>query len=178
MKNVVVTTSPGFGKSGRIADAIARHGWEFVRCVDTDLPDGGLSDYLDRLEYLVVGLGPATADVIENAPRLRAILKHGVAVDNIDIPAATARRVPVLNTPGANANAVAELVLCGMIALSRRLPEAHGVVIRGGWQRSVGMEIEGKTLGIVGLGNVGRILAAKAKAIGMNVLATDLDPNR
>lgn len=178
MRHVVVTTCPGFGKNGGVADVIARSGWEFVRCIDTDLPDGGVADYLDRVEYLVVGLVPAHADVINNAPRLRAILKHGVGVDNIDIPAATARRIPVLTTPGANANAVAELALCAMLSLARRVPMLHQAMRAGDWQRHVGSEIAGKVLGIVGMGTVGRILAAKAGALGMKVLANDIRPDR
>ncbi|MCD8139584.1 MAG: hypothetical protein LUE17_07380 [Planctomycetaceae bacterium] len=112
----VVTTSPGFGKVGRVPEILEQNGWEFIRCIDTDLPDGGMSDYLDRMEYLVVGLVPARADVITNAPRLRAILKHGVAVDNIDIAAATARGIPVLNTAGAKSVEQMDLMVCEDIA--------------------------------------------------------------
>lgn len=178
MKPIVVTTSPGFGKVGRVPEVIAASGWEFIRCIDTDLADGGMVDYIDRMEYLVVGLVPATAEVIAGAPRLRAVLKHGVGVDNIDIAAATARGIPVLNTPAANANAVAEFALGAMISLARHVPALHGDILAGTWRRRVGMELGGKTLGIVGLGNVGRLLAAKARCLGMKVLANDLVPNR
>lgn len=112
----VVTTSPGFGRVGRVPAIIEQNGWEFFRCIDTDLPDGGMADYLDRMEYLVVGLVPAHADVINNAPRLRAVLKHGVAVDDIDIDAATARGIPVLNTAGATSVEQMDLMVCEDIA--------------------------------------------------------------
>jgi D-3-phosphoglycerate dehydrogenase / 2-oxoglutarate reductase len=177
MKTAVVTTSPGFGRIGRVPQAIADRGWELIRCVDSSLPDGGASAHADKMMFLVVGLIPATADLIGQAAGLRAILKHGVGVDNIDLGAATARGIPVINAPGANANAVAELALGSMFSLARRLPMVHQVVVGGGWQRHVGTEIEGKTLGIVGLGNIGKILAAKARALGMRVLATDLYPD-
>jgi len=173
MSTVVVTTSPGFGRVGRVPEVLAEQGWEFVRCVDTSLPDGGLSEHLDRMDFLVVGLIPASSATIAAAPRLKAVLKHGVGVDNIDIPAATARGIPVLNTPGANANAVAELALGGMLALARRIPMGHASIVSGGWDRVVGSEITGKTLGIVGLGNIGRLLARKARALGMEVIASD-----
>ncbi len=173
MSVVVVTTSPGFGRIGLVPAVLAEQGWEFVRCVDTALPDGGLSAHLDRMDFLVVGLIPATAETIAAAPRLKAVLKHGVGVDNIDIAAATARGIPVLNTPGANANAVAELALGGMLALARHIPKGHAVIASGGWERLVGVEIMGKTLGIVGLGNIGKLLARKARALGMEVIASD-----
>ncbi len=177
MSTVVVTTSPGFGKIGRVPQTIADHDWEFIRCDDTSLPDGGISKHIERMEILVVGLIPATAEIMANAPKLRAILKHGVGVDNIDIPAATARGIPVFNTPGANANAVAELALGSLFSLARRLPMMHNVVTGGDWQRYIGTEIEGKTLGVVGLGNIGRTLAGKARALGMRVVASEPYPD-
>ncbi len=174
---VVVTTSPGFGKIGSVPEEIARRGWEFVRCTDTALPDGGVGAHLAAMDFLVVGLVPATAAIIDAAPKLKAILKHGVGVDNIDILAASARGIPVINAPGTNANAVAELALGGMLSLARRIPQGHRAVVDGGWQRHIGTEIAGKTLGVVGLGNIGRGLAAKATALGMTVVATELYPD-
>ena len=173
MKTVIATTSPVFGTVPRVQERITANGWEFIRCVDGSREDGGMSDHLERMDVLVVGLVPATADCITRAPRLKAILKHGVGVDNIDIPAATRRKIPVLNAPGANANAVAELAVGGMLSLARRIPMAHQVLVSGGWQRTVGTEIADKVLGIVGLGNIGRALSLKARALGMRVLACD-----
>lgn len=178
MSTVLVTTSPGFNTVGKVPDFIKDRGWEFHRCTDTSRPGGGVLEFAERMDFLVVGLIAATAEIMDKAPRLKAILKHGVGVDNIDIPAATARKIPVLNTPGANANAVAELAIGGMLSFARRIPMAHQSMLEGGWQRHVGTEIEEKTLGIAGLGNIGKILARKAKALGMRVLATDLYPDR
>ncbi|WP_142846093.1 phosphoglycerate dehydrogenase [Telmatospirillum sp. J64-1] len=174
---VVVTTSPGFGTVGRVPGKISERGWEFIRCIDTSRPDGGVAEYRERMDFLVVGLIPATAEMIASAPRLKGILKHGVGVDNIDIAAATARRIPVLNAPGTNANAVAELAIGSMFSLARRIPMLHRVVTDGGWQRHVGSEIEGKVLGVVGLGNIGKTLARKGRALGMRVLASDPYPD-
>ncbi len=175
---VIATTSPGFGRHGRVPDKLAENGWELVRCIDTSRPDGGLGQHLPRVDYLVVGLVPVTAATLEAAPRLKAVLKHGVGTDNIDIPACTARGIPVLNTPGANANAVAELALGMMFSFARRIPQGHASVIAGGWDRKVGIEIAGRTLGIVGLGNIGKMLALKALALGMKVVASDLYPDK
>ena len=178
MRHVVVTTSPVFGTMGALPARIAANGWDFIRCADSSKPDGGLSAYQDRMEILIVGLVPATAETINKSPKLRAIFKHGVGVDNIDLSAATARRIPVMNAPGSNANAVAELALGGMLCLARRIPMAHSEIVNGGWQRTVGTEIEGKILGVMGLGNIGKVLARKARALGMQVLASDLYPDK
>ena len=101
-----------------------------------------------------------------------------MGIDNIDLAACTARGVPVLNAPGANADAVAELAVGLMFALARAIPAGHVSVTTGGWERGVGRELGGKTLGIVGLGNIGRRLALKARGLGMTVIAHDPYPDR
>src|SRR5690606_36443724 len=174
---VIATTSPGFGRYGRVPDKLAELGWEFIRCVDTTRPDGGLADHLARVDSLVAGLVAVDEATLAQAPNLKAVLKHGVGVDSIDIAACTARGVPVLNTPGANANAVAELAVGMMFALARNLPSAHATILGRTWTRMVGSEISGKTLGIVGLGNIGKLLARKAIGLGMQVVASDLYPD-
>ncbi|MBM3604143.1 MAG: hydroxyacid dehydrogenase [Alphaproteobacteria bacterium] len=175
---VVLTTSPGFGKHGRVPEVIARNGWELVRCIDTTRPDGGLSDHIARAHYLVVGLVPVTAQTLQQASSLKAVLKHGVGVDNIDIPACTAAGLPVMNTPGANADAVAELAVGFMFSLARNIPAGHASVTSGGWDRKVGTQLGGKVLGIVGLGNIGKRLARMAVGLGMQVVACDPYPDR
>lgn len=174
---VVLTTSPGFGKHGRVPDLIAEKGWELVRCTDTSLPDSGVSAHISRADYLVVGLIPVTADTLAGAGRLRGVLKHGVGVDNIDIAACTAAGLPVCNTPAANADAVAELAVGLMFAMARFIPQGHASVTSGGWERRVGSQLGGKTLGIVGLGNIGKRLARLAQGLGMTVVATDSYPD-
>lgn len=178
MQPVIVTTSPVFGTVGQVPQFFADHGWNLVRCIDNARHDGGVSDHLDHMDILVVGLLPVTGEQIRSASKLKGILKHGVGVDNIDIPAATARKIPVLNAPGANANAVAELAVGGMLSLARRIPQGHMSLCAGKWERKVGSEIAGKTLGIIGFGNIGKALARKAVALGMRVLASDLYPDK
>jgi len=170
---VVLTTSPGFGKHGRVPDLIAEKGWELIRCADTSKADGGVSEYIARADYLVVGLVPVTQQTALQGTRLKGVLKHGVGVDNIDIPACTAAGLPVCNTPGANADAVAELAVGFMFALARNMAAGHNSVVSGGWNRQVGTQLGGKTLGIVGLGNIGKRLAKLARGLGMQVIATD-----
>lgn len=175
---IIATTSPGFGQYGSVPEKIEKNGWKLIRCIDNSQPDGGLSDHLNQAEYLVAGLLPVTESTLEAAPRLKAVLKHGVGVDNIDIAACTRRGLPVLNTPGSNSGAVAELAIGMMLALARNIPPAHNSVISGGWDRRVGSEIAGKTLGIVGLGNIGKSLALKATGLGLKIIATDLYPDK
>lgn len=169
----VVCTSPGFGKHGSVPERLAATGWEFIRCLD----DASLEAQLPAADFLVVGLPSVTAAHLALAPGLRGVLKHGVGTDNIDIPACTAAGVPVLNTPAANADAVAELAVGLMFALARQIPAGHASVSSGGWDRRVGVELGGKTLGIVGFGAIGRRLAVKARGLGMAVVASDLHPD-
>lgn len=174
---LVLTTSPSFGLYGTVPHKLAERGWQLERCLaPKDDPDG-FSAQLARADFLVVGLPDVDDAVLSRAGNLKAVLKHGVGVDNIDIAACTARRLPVLNTPAANANAVAELALANIFALSRDLVGLHTGVLGGRWDRPVAREVEGATLGVVGLGSIGKILARKAAALGMTVLATDLYPD-
>ncbi|GBD49629.1 phosphoglycerate dehydrogenase [Methylopila sp. Yamaguchi] len=175
---VVATTSPGFGRYGAVPDKLAQKGWTVLRCVDMTKPDGGLLEHLADVDFLVAGLVKVTEETLAAAPKLKAVLKHGVGVDSIDVAACTARGLPVLNTPGANAAAVAELAVGMMFSLARNIPAGHQGVVTGGWKRVVGSEIDGKTLGIVGLGAIGRSLALKAVGLGMKVVASDLYPDR
>ena len=186
MSTVIVTTSPGFATVGKVPSFIEEKGWKLHRCVDTGRPHGGVLDYAADMDFLVVGLIPATAELMDKAPKLKAILKHGVGVDNIDIPAATARKIPVLNAPGANSNAVKELVLAGMLMGTRNIFPALNFVaglegddaslhkqVEAGKKNFVGHELRGATLGIIGLGAIGSGLAESALALGMSVIGYD-----
>jgi D-3-phosphoglycerate dehydrogenase len=115
------------------------------------------------------------AALIAAAPHLRAIARAGTGVDNVDVPAATARGIVVMNAPGANSVSVAEHALALMLALSRAIPAADAAMKRNIWdkKRLTGAELRGKTLGIVGLGRIGQELAARARAFGMELVAHD-----
>jgi D-3-phosphoglycerate dehydrogenase len=116
-----------------------------------------------------------TAAVIEVADRLKVIGRTGVGVDNIDIEAATEKRVLVMNTPDVNTIATAEHTLALLLALARKIPQADSSVKKGEWRRDIfrGIELWGKTLGLIGLGRVGREVAVRANAFGMVVAAYD-----
>jgi D-3-phosphoglycerate dehydrogenase len=113
--------------------------------------------------------------VLERASRLRVIGRAGIGVDNIDIEAATHRGILVMNTPGANAVAAAEHALALMMALSRHIPQADQSVRAGKWEKKkfIGTELYNQTLGIIGLGRIGSIMANRAQGMKMRVLAYD-----
>lgn len=116
-----------------------------------------------------------TADVLDAAPNLKAIARAGVGVDNVDLEAATARGVVVMNTPGGNTISTAEHTFGLMLALARHLAEGVSSLKAGRWDRKkfVGVELKGKTLGLVGFGRIGRAVAVRARAFDMAVLAYD-----
>ncbi len=116
-----------------------------------------------------------TAELMDAAPTLRVIGRAGVGVDNIDVPAATARGIVVMNAPDGNTITTAEHTIALLIALARRVPQANSSLKAGHWERKsfIGVELQGKTLGVVGLGRIGRVVAGRARAFGMNVVAYD-----
>ena len=135
-----------------------------------------LSELADADALVVRSAVQADAKLLESAPKLRVIGRAGVGVDNIDTAAATHKGIVVMNTPGANAVAVAELTLGLMISMARSIPRAnaHACTRASGRRRSLqGSELRGKTLGIVGLGRIGLEVARRARAFGMELLGYD-----
>lgn len=129
---------------------------------------------LDGVDGYVAGLDYITADVLEKAPAsLKVISRYGAGVDRVDMPAAAAKGIKVTNTPGTNSVAVCELAFALMLCAARNVPKLHAAVEKGEWPRSQGIELRGKTLGIVGMGAIGKNLATRAKAFGMTVNAYD-----
>jgi phosphoglycerate dehydrogenase-like enzyme len=133
-----------------------------------------LIELLRGIDGAIVSSDPFTARVIQAADRLRVISRTGVGYDAVDLPAATRRGVIVTTTPGVNRHAVADWALALMLCCARRLPANLGEVPRGGWVRHEGTDLNGKTLGVVGLGTIGKEVAKRAKAFGMRLLAHDL----
>ena|SRR5438093_271741 len=125
--------------------------------------------------WIVRGGTKVTRRLIEAATRLRWVARAGAGLDNIDVAAARERGVQVLNVPGANAVAVAELVFGLLLGLLRKIPAADASVRRGEWDKSrfMGRELRGKTLGIVGLGKIGRAVAQRARGFEMTCVGHD-----
>src|SRR5437660_6076862 len=116
-----------------------------------------------------------TAELMDAAKKLRVIGRAGVGVDNIDVAAATARGIVVMNAPDGNTITTAEHTIALLIALARRVPQANSSLKSGKWERKrfLGVELQGKTLGIIGLGRIGRVVASRARAFGMKIIAYD-----
>src|SRR5215510_3696750 len=116
-----------------------------------------------------------TAEILDGANTLRVIGRAGVGVDNIDVSAATIRGVVVMNAPDGNTITTAEHTIAMLISLARSIPQANSSLKSGRWDRKkfIGVELQGKTLGIVGLGRIGRVVASRARAMGMLIVAYD-----
>ena len=116
-----------------------------------------------------------TKKVIEAAKKLRVVGRAGVGVDNVDIEASTQHGVVVMNTPGGNTVTTAELTFTMLLSLARKVPQAHATMVGGKWDRKLfqGVELQGKTLGVLGMGRIGTEVAKRAKAFGMTVVAYD-----
>ncbi|HZC43493.1 MAG TPA: hydroxyacid dehydrogenase, partial [Acidobacteriaceae bacterium] len=146
------------------------------KVVTHDQIKNGLAAELADADALVVRSAvQVDATLLEKAPKLRVIGRAGVGVDNIDAEAATRHGIVVMNTPGANAVAVAELTLALMIDLARMVPRANTTMHAGSWEKKSlqGTELRGKTLGIIGLGRVGLEVARRARGFGMDLVGND-----
>jgi D-3-phosphoglycerate dehydrogenase len=138
--------------------------------------DGKLASQLESADALIVRSAvQVNEELLAKARKLRVIGRAGVGVDNIDLDAATRKGIAVMNTPGANAIAVAEHTLAMMLAMARHLCRANELMHAGKWEKKSlqGTELRGKTLGIVGLGRVGMEVARRARAFGMEIIAHD-----
>src|SRR5262249_39010697 len=129
----------------------------------------------DADALLVRSATKVDAQLLESAPHLRIVARAGTGVDNVDVSAASARGVLVVNAPGANSISVAEHACALMLALARWIPAADRAMKDGKWEkkRFVGTELRGKTLGVAGLGRIGQEVAQRARAFGMRVVAHD-----
>lgn len=165
-----------------IADKLEASGVDLLKAagieVETRLNLKGpeLAAALREFDAAIVRSKPdVRADALENPGKLRAIARAGVGVDNIDVPAATRTGVVVMNTPGGNSVSAAEHTIALMFALARKVAVADATVKAGGWDRNkfVGTQLAGKTLGVVGLGRIGREVARRARGLDMAVIGLD-----
>jgi D-3-phosphoglycerate dehydrogenase / 2-oxoglutarate reductase len=145
--------------------------------VGVDWPDGELERRIGEFDGILIrSATKLTADLLEKADRLRAIGRAGVGVDNVDVDAATKRGIVVANAPQSNVITAAEHTMAMLLALARNVPQAHASLTSGKWERSKfsGVELNEKTLGILGFGRIGQLVAQRAQAFGMRVMGFDL----
>src|SRR5206468_6615417 len=141
-----------------------------------DWDNGQLEERIGDFEGIVIrSATKLTSDLIERADSMRVIGRAGVGVDNVDVPAATKRGIIVANAPQSNVVTAAEHTMALLLALARNVPQAHASLTSGKWERSKfsGVEVMDKTLGILGFGRIGQLVAARAQGFGMHVLAYD-----
>ncbi|MCX6769722.1 MAG: hydroxyacid dehydrogenase [Candidatus Micrarchaeota archaeon] len=149
---------------------------EIKKLGETQVSPADLPSALKDAEVLVVrSATKVTEELLTHAPKLRIVARAGVGLDNVDAEACARRKIKVMNTPGASSNSVAELALGMMFAFSRRIPRADSGMKAKKWLKKelTGTELMDKTLGLVGFGRIGTMLAMKAKALGMRVIYYD-----
>jgi D-3-phosphoglycerate dehydrogenase / 2-oxoglutarate reductase len=137
------------------------------------LTSAEVAQLLPGIDGYIAGLDGIDANALKNADRLKVIARYGVGVDNVDLAAAREKGIAVTNTPGANSVSVAELALGLMLALARQIPEAVEAVHQGKFPRYSGVSLEGKTIGILGLGAIGKQLARRLTGFDCKILAFD-----
>ncbi|OGN88326.1 MAG: phosphoglycerate dehydrogenase [Chloroflexi bacterium RBG_13_46_14] len=164
-----------------VTESISAEGIKLLRNhadvdINLDLSHDELLKIIGNYEGLIVrSQTRVTEEVIEAGNKLQIIGRAGVGVDNIDVDAATRKGIVVVNAPTSNTTAAAEHTIALMLSLARHIPQANSSLKSGAWKRShfVGIEVKGKTIGVVGLGNVGSEVARRARALDMKVIASD-----
>jgi len=174
MTRVLVTTTSLQDTPGPHHDKLAGAGIELVR-ERGPLPEARMLELAGSFDAFLCGDDVISRAVIEKSlPRLRIIAKYGIGVDKIDVAAATEHGIPVTFTPGVNHTTVAEHCFGLMLCLSKHLVDEVNYVRSGQWKRLTGHELFGKTIGIVGLGRIGKEVVIRARAFGMECVALDL----
>src|SRR5205807_4384809 len=164
-----------------VAENIGRSGIELLeRHFDVEVANGWspdeLAERIGEYEGILIRSGTKlNGELIDRAGRLRVIGRAGVGVDNVDVPAATKRGIVVANAPQSNVVTAAEHTMALLLALARNIPQAHASLSSGKWERSKfsGVELYEKTLGILGFGRIGQLVAPRARPFGMHVIAFD-----
>jgi len=174
MTKILITPRSVTAAGHPALEKLVQAGYEIV------MSKPGMMPTTDQLKALLpgcvgwlAGVETISADVLASAPDLRVISRNGTGIDAIDLKAAQQRGVEICRAEGANARGVAELAIGLMLALARSLAFSDAAIKAGGWQRRKGFELEGKTLGVVGCGKIGRLVATLAAGLGMRVIGYD-----
>jgi D-3-phosphoglycerate dehydrogenase len=159
---------------GRFREILANAGFETIDPAgDFSLTTAQLRPHLPEIDAMLAGGERMTPELFNLAPRLRAIARTGVGYDLIDLAAATAHKVAVTITPGTNQESVAEQTMALLLALTRRIVPNDRAIHAGGWDRALVTPVRGMTLGLIGMGRIGRAVALRALAFRMKVVAFD-----
>jgi phosphoglycerate dehydrogenase-like enzyme len=175
MSYKILVATRSFGStSSKPWDVLNQAGCEIVNAdMSQKMTEERLIELLQGVDGAVIGVVPMTANVLESSPALKAVSMHGVGVDHIDLAAAAERGVVIANCLGVNDQSVADLTIGLMISIARGLPSVDRKVREGGWGAHAGSELWKKTIGLIGLGRIGRGVAKRALGFDMKVLAYD-----
>lgn len=176
----VFVTARVLKKEDEVFDILRENGCEIVPnpCYGRALSEEELIENLQGIDGVILGMEKINANILSKLDSLKVISRFGVGYDNVDIVAAAEKGIAVTNVPGQNSESVAELAIALMLSISRKLHAGYGMVKDGGWGIINGNELKGKTLGIMGLGRIGKSVALKAKAFNMKVIVYDRSPER
>ena len=171
---ILITTTSFQDTPGRHHDLLPADQYEIERARGP-LPEAEILKLVGSHDAIICGDDAFTKQVLQKClPKLRVLSKYGIGVDKIDIPAATDLKIPVTFCPGVNHVTVAEHTFGLLLSLTRLIPPQDALIKKGEWKRSTGRELAGKTMGILGLGRIGKEVAKRARAFDMNVCAFDL----
>ncbi|MEI6494324.1 MAG: phosphoglycerate dehydrogenase [Verrucomicrobiota bacterium] len=174
MKRVLVTTTSFQDTPGSHHPLLESKGYEIVNARGP-LPEAKMLELVGDFDGILCGDDAYTRAVLEKClPRLKVLSKYGIGLDKIDVAAATSLKIPVCFTPGVNHTTVAEHTFGLLLAIYRNMVAEVNHVKAGNWKRLTGHELAGKTIGVVGLGRIGREVVTRARAFGMDVIGYDL----
>ncbi len=174
MKILVTPTSLQPGKGSKALEQLKVFSEDLVfNELGRPLSEDELIPLLKDCDGYIAGLDFITEKVINSCNNLKIISRYGAGYDRVDIDAARDKGILVSNTPGVNAEAVGELAFSLILSVARKIPYLNASTLNGGWVRSTGVELKGKTMGIIGLGAIGKVVARCAKGFEMNVIAYD-----
>jgi phosphoglycerate dehydrogenase-like enzyme len=179
MKKILITPRSLTKDGDSALELLSRQGFELVFSTPGKLPPTAeLIRLLPGCTGWLAGVEPIPADVLEAAADLKIISRNGTGVDNIDLQAARRLGIEIMRAEGANARGVAELTLGVILSLIRSIPFSDARMKRGSWERRKGLELQGRTLGLIGCGKIGQRVSQLALAFGMDVRAYDAMPDQ
>ncbi|MEO6810173.1 MAG: phosphoglycerate dehydrogenase, partial [Isosphaeraceae bacterium] len=174
MPTVLIGSGPLRNRPGPYRDLLVDAGFTPIDVEGTHtLTEAELRAVLPGADAIVAGGEPLSAPLLALAPKLRVIARTGVGYDSVDVAAASARKIVVTITPGTNHDSVAEHTFALLLALTRRIVADDRIIHDGGWDRTMPRPLRGTTLGLIGLGRIGRAVALRAVAFDMRVIAFD-----
>src|SRR5262249_28338386 len=178
MPRVLIAPMTLAGLDASFVEVLREGGFELVYPgIGRQLVEGELLTWLNGIDASLAGSEPYNRRVLEAHPRLKVIARVGVGYDAVDVEAATERGVAVAITPGANHDAVAEHTFSLMLALAKDVVNQHNALVAGGWPRKTNIPLRGMTLGLAGLGRIGKAVALRAEVFGMKLVAYDPYPD-